>query len=95
MKNQIQHEETEHRGAFFIEEGGKRVAELTYSRANESLVIIDHTEVDKSLEGQGVARSLLDEAVKWARETETKFRATCPYASVQFARDPSIRDVLA
>jgi len=67
---------------------------MTYSRANAALVIIDHTEVDDSLRGQGVARRLLDAAVGWARQTQTKVMATCPYALAQFARDPSIRDVL-
>jgi predicted GNAT family acetyltransferase len=95
MSHTIAHEENGHRGAFFIEEGGKRVAEMTYSRANKSLVIIDHTEVAESLAGQGVARSLLDATVAWARATQTKIVATCPYASAQFAKDPSIRDVLA
>jgi predicted GNAT family acetyltransferase len=91
----IAHEETGHRGAFFIEQDGKRVAEMTYSRANAALVIIDHTEVAPSLGGQGVARKLLDATVAWARQTQTKIMATCPYASAQFAKDPSIRDVLA
>ncbi|SRR5258706_4071294 len=94
MQHSIAHEESGHRGAFFITEDGKRVAEMTYSRANASLVIIDHTEVAASLGGHGVGRSLLDAAVAWARETHTKVLATCPYASAQFARDPSIRDVL-
>jgi predicted GNAT family acetyltransferase len=91
----IAHEENGHRGAFFIAQDGKRVAEMTYSRANASLVIIDHTEVAASLGGQGVGRSLLNAAVAWARETHTKIIATCPFASAQFAKDPSIRDVLA
>lgn len=91
----IEHEETGHRGAFFIVRTGRRVAELSYSRANPALVIIDHTEVDKALSGRGIARRLLDAAVAWGRQTGTKFMATCPYASAQFARDPSIRDVLA
>jgi predicted GNAT family acetyltransferase len=95
MNPTISHEETGHRGAFYIEQDGTRVAEMTYSRANPSLVIIDHTEVDKSLGGQGIARKLLDAAVAWARATNTKVMATCPYASAQFAKDPSIRDVLA
>jgi hypothetical protein len=38
---------------------------------------------------------LLDAAVAWARETGTRFVVTCPYATAQFDRDPSIRDVLA
>ena len=91
----IAHEETGHRGAFYMEQDGKRVAEMTYSRANPTLVIIDHTEVAASLSGQGVARKLLDATVAWARQTHTRLMATCPYASAQFAKDPSIRDVLA
>lgn len=93
--NPITHEEHDHRGSFFIEQDGKRLAEMTYSRANAALVIIDHTIVDSSLAGQGIGRKLLDAAVSWARETNTKVMATCPFASAQFAKDSSIRDVLA
>ena len=95
MTRSIRHEEHGHRGSFFVDEGGKRVAEMTYSRANAALVIIDHTEVAKELEGQGIGRTLVDAAVQWARETRTKLMATCPYAKSQFDKDPSIRDVLA
>ena len=91
----IEHSEDGHRGAFFIDHNGRRVAELTYSRANAGLVIIDHTEVARELEGHGVARRLLDTAVAWARASGTRMMATCPYARAQFARDESIRDVLA
>ena len=95
MDHEIQHEEHEHRGAFFIEREAERVAKMTYSRLSPTLAIIDHTEVDPSLEGQGIGRSLLDAAVAWAREDGTRFKVTCPFAKAQFARDPSIRDVLA
>ena len=91
----IAHAENGHRGAFYIEQGGNRLAEMTYSRANASLVIIDHTEVDASLRGEGVGRKLLDAAVEWARATKTKIAATCPFASAQFDKDSSIRDVRA
>jgi predicted GNAT family acetyltransferase len=91
----VQRSESDHRGAFFWEQDGKRVAEMTFTRSNPSLVIIDHTQVDDSLRGQGAARKLLDAAVAWARETNTKVIATCPYAKAQFDKDPSIRDVLA
>jgi predicted GNAT family acetyltransferase len=95
MSLSIAHEESGHRGAFYYEQDGKRLAEMTYSRANASLVIIDHTEVDASLGGKDVGRQLLDAAVKWARDTHTKVMATCPFAKAQFEKDPSIRDVLA
>ena len=89
----IEHKEHGHRGAFFVARDGKRLAEMTYSRANASLVIIDHTTVDDELAGQAMGRQLLDAAVRWARETHTKLLATCPFASVQLAKDPSLRDV--
>lgn len=94
MDSPITHEEHGHRGSFFIENDGTRVAEMTYSRANAALVIIDHMEVAPSLGGQGVGRRLLVAAVEWARATQTRFMSTCPFASAQFAKDPSLRDVL-
>lgn len=91
----ITHEAHGSRGAFFIELHRQRVAELTYGRTSGTVVNIDHTQVADSLKGQGVARKLLDAAVRWARETHTQLSATCSYATAQFARDPSLRDVLA
>ena len=89
----ISHEEHGKRGMFFIESDGARVAELTYQKTGESRIVIDHTEVQVNLRGRGVARSLLDAAVAWARQGNTKISATCPYVISQFARDRSLDDV--
>src|SRR5204863_2324184 len=89
----IQQEEKDGRGAFFLEREGRRLAKMTYRRVTEALIIIEHTEVSDELRGQGIARKLLDTAVAWARATGTKLKATCPYVSAQFAKDPSIGDV--
>ena len=91
----VQREEAGHRGAFFMERDGTRLAEMTFTRSNASLVIIDHTEVSGALKGQGAGRQLLDALVAWARETQTKVIAVCPYAKAQFDKDPAIRDVLS
>jgi uncharacterized protein len=73
--------ENESRGAFFIRgDDRKRLAEMTYSRAGETGIIIDHTEVDESLRGQKVGDQLLAEAMKFAREKGFKVYATCPFA---------------
>lgn len=89
----IQHEETNGRGAFFIEMEGGRVAELAYTRLGPDRANIFHTQVGPQLQGRGVARRLLNAAIAWARESKMRFAATCPYAKAQFEKDASIRDV--
>jgi predicted GNAT family acetyltransferase len=90
---QIEHHEDAGRGGFYVEREDVRLAEMTYARVDERLVIIDHTLVDERLRGLGVARRLLDTAVAWARATGTKLAATCPYAKAQFEKDASLADV--
>src|SRR6218665_2501802 len=91
----IAHEEAGSRGAFHLSQAGRRVGEMTYSRTNPSLVVVDHTYVDPSLRGQGAARHLQDALVAWARETGNKVVPVCSYVKIQFDRDRTIRDVLA
>lgn len=95
MADAVCHQEQGARGEFLIERNGMRVAEMTYRRLSPSLVLIDHTEVDVSLRGGGIARQLLDSAVSWARQNGIKIDATCSYVVAQFARDKSLRDVSA
>jgi predicted GNAT family acetyltransferase len=94
MVHQVAHQERDAKGAFFVEKEGRRLAEMTYSRTNATMIIVDHTDVDASLGGQGVGRRLLDALVQWARATGTKVVPLCPFAKAQFTKDPSIRDVL-
>lgn len=90
----VSREENGHRASVFIEKDGKRIAEMTFSRVNDKKWIIDHTEVDDSLRGQGAGRKLLDFAVDFARKNEVKYLPLCPFAKAQFEKDSSIRDVL-
>lgn len=93
MSSAVRHEQRGEGGIFFIEQDGEQVAEMTYHRGGQALVIIDHTEVAPRLRGQGVARKLLDAAVQWARDNHIRVGATCSYVVAQFARDASIQDV--
>lgn len=92
---EVKRDEKGHRGAFFLEKDGTRLAEMTFSRVNDALVMIDHTEVSDTLRGQGAGRELLDAVVKWAREGQTKLIPVCSFAKAQFDKDSSIGDVLS
>ena len=94
MEHTIEHQEHDAKGAFYVQQDGRRLAEMSYSRTNAALIIVDHTEVDASLAGQGMGRKLLDALVQWARATGTQVVPLCRFAKAQFDKDPSIRDVL-
>jgi len=89
MQLAIEHHEEGDRAGWFITEKGARVAEMTYAREGNVLVM-NHTWVDDSLRGHGVARELLDEAVRYARANGLRMRAQCPYVAGQFEKDRSL-----
>jgi len=89
----VRHSESATQGRFSVEEGGRQLGELTYSRAGDAFVILDHTAVSAEARGTGTGRTLIDAAVAWARETHTTLMPLCPYARSVFEKDPSIADV--
>lgn len=91
---EIQQEERGDAGAFFIDRGGRRLAELTYTRSGPGTAVLVHTTVSDELQGRGIARKLVDRAVAWARGTGTKVVPQCSYAGAVFDRTPELRDVL-
>jgi len=94
LMQMIEHEQEGHRGAFFVEEEGRRLAQLTYTVAG-TRVILDHTEVDDALRGTGTGRKLVAAAVDWAREEELRLLPLCPFARSVFDKTPEFGDVLA
>lgn len=91
----IQHEEHGRNGAFFIDEDGEWVAEMTYLRTGPNTIVIDHTEVDEKLAGQGIGKKLVATAVEFARANGLKIRPLCPYTKKVIAATPEYQDVLA
>ena len=84
------------RGRFtLVNDAGQVLGEMTFSRARDDLVIIDHTEVDDALRGKGGGARLFHGMADWARSTGTKIMSTCPFANSMFERHPESRDVLA
>ncbi|MEM6965813.1 MAG: GNAT family N-acetyltransferase [Bacteroidota bacterium] len=87
-------EENTQKGQAYIGDKNEPLAAMTYSKANDQFIIIDHTEVSDSLRGKGVGRMLLDKIVALAREKNIKILPLCPYAKSVFDKDETIRDVL-
>ncbi len=86
---EINHEETNHKGIFFVKENGKQVAEMTYSLTDPDIMIIDHTWVDDSLRGQKVGNALVERGVEFARQQQYKIIPLCPFANKLMNRDQS------
>lgn len=91
----IQRQEHGKKGAFFIEEDGEWLAEMTYIKTGDNTINIDHTEVDESLKGEGIGGDLVAEAVKYARENNLKISATCPFAKKELGKHSEYAEVLA
>lgn len=92
---EIKHKENESRGMFYIENDKGLIGELTYHKSDNNVLTIDHTEVKRELENQGIASSLVKKSVEYARENQFKIDPLCPFAEVQFDRNQSYSDVRA
>ena len=90
----IRHEDGETGGRYVTVVDGHE-AEMTYSKAGTSRIIIDHTGVPPEFEGRGIALQLVKASIADAREQGFKITQVCPYVVVQFRRHPEWRDLLA
>lgn len=90
----IELEEQETKGRLFSRNDDGSVAEVTFSRAGDTMMIIDHTSVPDAFRGTGMGLALVRQAVEYARERGIKILPLCPFAAAQFKRHPEWADVL-
>ena len=81
------------KGRYFIRLDGAE-AEMTYSRAGDAMIIIDHTEVPDAMRGRSVGQALVRRAVEDARAEGRTIIPLCPFAKAQISRHPEWQDVL-
>jgi uncharacterized protein len=74
-------------GAFYIMSQEKSLGEMVVSVADKTLTVY-HTEVAAEMEGQGLAKKMLDEMVGYARRNGLQVVPLCPYVHAQFKRHP-------
>ncbi len=72
---------------FSVDESGKLLAEITFPK-EEKGYCINHTFVDESLRGQGIASKLVEMAVAEIKKQEGEVTAICPYAVKWLEKHP-------
>jgi len=82
------------KGRFFYEVVGQQKAFMTYNYDGKDKMIINHTEVDPSLKGQGIGYKLVEAAVMFARENQIKILPLCSYVAAVFKKKSDYNDVL-
>lgn len=75
-------------------ESGDIVAKVTYPDVKPGVVNLNHTFVDDSLRGQGIAGKLMEEAYKTIKNDKKKVIPTCSYAVKWFEKNEECRDIL-
>ncbi|WP_211236689.1 GNAT family N-acetyltransferase [Atopobacter phocae] len=88
----ITFEEENNRAVAF--DDATEIGECTFARADK-VWIIDHTFVTPSYGGQGIAKKLVAEVVKHAREAEVKIMPLCPFAKREFVQNDEYQDMWA
>ena len=66
---------------FQKDEAGQVTAEITFHETLPGLFVINHTFVDESLRGQGIASKLVQAAVDEIKKRGGHVQATCSYAA--------------
>lgn len=96
MKNlvmQIDSVENNGKGLFYVGQPNTYLAQLDY-HIEPGKMIIDHTEVDKSLQGKNVGFALVERAVEYARENHLQVVPLCVFAHKVLQNHRELQDVL-
>lgn len=81
------------KGKFCIQEHGKKFAEMDYEIKDKISLIITHTGVDETHEGQGTGRKLVLAAAEYAKRNSLKLQATCSFAKSILDVSPEYGDI--
>lgn len=79
----------------YVDDAGTILAEVTFPAIDTATVDINHTFVDPSLRGQGIAGKLLEHVAQELEETKRRAVASCSYAAAWFAKHPERAALLA
>ena len=75
-------------------DANKVLANVTFPNISKNVVCVNHTFVDESQRGKGVAAKLMLELVKDLENTNRKAKLTCSYAISWFSKNPQYGKVV-
>lgn len=79
---------------YALDDNGKLIAEITFPQISDNTVEINHTFVDESLRGKGVAGELMERACKALRERGLRIKPTCSYAVRWLSKNVQYDDII-
>ena len=79
-------------GRFELERDG-HVASLQYTVAGHVLALL-HTEIPDALRGSGIASTLAQTALDWARDHHLKVDVVCPFVAAFLETHPEYSDLV-
>lgn len=80
---------------FYKEENGRLLAEITFPTVDVMTVDINHTFVDDSMSGQGIAGRLMEAALAEISRQGKKVRTSCSYAAHWMTKHPEFSHLKA
>jgi uncharacterized protein len=91
----ITREDTPTGGRYVARVEGKPDSEMTFSKAGDHIMIIDHTGVPPELSGLGVGRALVENMVMDVRSRPgMKIIPLCPFTNATLHKHPEWQDIL-
>lgn len=87
---QIEHQKESRRFAAEMDHG---TAELAYSEHPEGVLDLQHTFVPPEERGEGAGDALVRAAVDFARSSDYRLAASCPFVRAWLERNPEAADV--
>ena len=76
---------------YSLDENKKIIAEITFQETEKGVFCIDHTFIDETLRGQGIASKLVKIAVEEIERRNGKVIATCSYAKKWLEKNKKFR----
>lgn len=94
VKVSITREDKPNSGRYVARVEGRPDAEMTFSKAGDKILIIDHTGVPSELGGLGVGKALVEYMVMDVRERGLKVVPLCPFTKATLQKHPEWQDIL-